>query len=104
MSLIALTAAVLLASQTFAPAPRYAEADVARLEGCVFDGDDMARCGDFSEDVQALETCAQAEFVLASTTEEERLLALESAWGEIAAAFGLPQPARETLVRQIRGF
>ena len=58
MSLIALTAAVLLASQTFAPAPRYAEADVARLEGCVLDGDDMARCGDFSEDVQALEICA----------------------------------------------
>lgn len=53
---------------------------------------------------QALETGAEGEFVLAGTTEEERLLALESAWGEIAAAFGLPQPGRETLVRQIRGF
>jgi hypothetical protein len=58
MSLIALTAAALLFGQTSVPAPQYAEADVARLEGCVFGGADMAKCGDFSEDVQALETCA----------------------------------------------
>jgi hypothetical protein len=58
MSLIALTAAVLLSGQTSVPAPHYAEADVARLEGCVFGGDDMGKCGDFSDEVRALEACA----------------------------------------------
>lgn len=58
MSLTALTAAVLLSSQTFVPAPQYEEADVARLEACVFANGDVAKCGDFSEDVGALETCA----------------------------------------------
>lgn len=57
MSLIALAAAALLSSQTFVPAPRYDEAEVARLEGCVFGSENMAKCGDFSEDVEALETC-----------------------------------------------
>ena len=60
MSVIALTAAVLLASQTSIPAPRYGEADVVRLESCVFGGDDMAKCGDFSAEVDALQTCAAA--------------------------------------------
>lgn len=58
MSLIAVTAVVLLSTQTFVPAPRYEEAEVARLESCVFSGDEMSRCGDFSSDVEALETCA----------------------------------------------
>lgn len=58
MSLIAATAAVLLSAQTFVPAPRYEEAEVARLEGCVYGGDDMSKCGDFSGEVAALETCA----------------------------------------------
>ena len=53
---------------------------------------------------QALDDRAEAEFTLDGVGEEERLLALEGAWGEIAAAFGLPQPGRDTLVRQIRGF
>jgi hypothetical protein len=36
--------------------------------------------------------------------EEERLSALDTAWGEIAAVFGVTQPPRPTLVQQIRGF
>lgn len=58
MSLIAVTAAFLLSAQTFVPAPLYDETVVARLEGCVYGGDDMSKCGDFSGDVEALETCA----------------------------------------------
>ena len=58
MSLVVLAAAVLLSSQVTVPAPRYAEADVVRLEGCVLGGDDMMRCGDFSVEVEALESCA----------------------------------------------
>lgn len=53
---------------------------------------------------QALEPAAAAEFALQGTSEQERLDALEGAWGEISAAFGMPRPGRETLVRQIRGF
>ena len=58
MSLIALTAAFVLASQDFVPAPTYHEADVARLESCVFGGTNVAACGNFSEDVRVLEACA----------------------------------------------
>ncbi|MDP3658143.1 MAG: hypothetical protein Q8R45_14415 [Brevundimonas sp.] len=58
MSLIAVTAAVLLTAQTFVPAPPYDEAEVGRLESCVYGGADMSKCGDFSDDVEALETCA----------------------------------------------
>lgn len=53
---------------------------------------------------QALESSAEAAFTLLGTGEDERLAALDTAWGEIAAAFGLPQPSRATLVKQIRGF
>lgn len=59
MSLIALTAAAVLFGQTPAPAPQYTETGVARLEGCVYGGEDMAKCGDFSRDVEALESCAE---------------------------------------------
>lgn len=58
MSLIAVTAAILLSAQTEVPAPRYEEAEVARLESCVFSGDNMTKCGDFAGDVEALATCA----------------------------------------------
>lgn len=53
---------------------------------------------------QALEPKAEAEMILMGDGEEERLAALEIAWGEIAAAFGVMQPNRPTLVKQIRGF
>ncbi len=53
---------------------------------------------------QALESIAETNFSLSGTGEEERLTALEHAWGEIAAAFGVMQPSRATLVKQIRGF
>lgn len=52
----------------------------------------------------ALEPSAQAQFSLNGLGEEERLSALDTAWGEIAAAFGVTQPPRPTLVQQIRGF
>ncbi|AIT79789.1 hypothetical protein [Novosphingobium pentaromativorans] len=52
----------------------------------------------------ALEPSATAEFTLAGLGEDERLTELETAWGEIAAAFGVTQPPRSTLVQQIRGF
>ncbi|MDP1913023.1 hypothetical protein [Brevundimonas sp.] len=58
MSLIALAATALLSVQTTIPAPRYSESDVVRLERCVLGGDDMATCGDFSVEVEALTTCA----------------------------------------------
>lgn len=58
MPLIAFAAAALLSTQTPGLAPRFEEAGVARLERCVFDGEDMSSCGDFSSDVQALEACA----------------------------------------------
>lgn len=57
MSLIAFTAAALLSAQTPAAAPRLDAGGVARLERCVFDGEDMSNCGDFSSDVEALEAC-----------------------------------------------
>jgi hypothetical protein len=53
---------------------------------------------------QALEERAEAEFTLKGASEQERLNAFDSAWGEIAAAFGVAPPDRPTLVRQIRGF
>jgi hypothetical protein len=52
----------------------------------------------------ALEDQVETTFSLAGNSEEERLTALEPAWGEIAAAFGVPQPPRSVFVQQIRGF
>lgn len=52
----------------------------------------------------ALDESARATTTLASNTDEEILAALDVAWGEIAGAFGLPQPPRSILVKQIRGF
>ena len=52
----------------------------------------------------ALEDSVEVTFTLTGNSEEERLSALEPAWGEIAAVFGIPQPPRAILVRQIRGF
>jgi len=57
MSLIAFSAAALLFAQTPGPAPRLDEGGVARLERCVFNGENMSSCGDLSSDVQALEAC-----------------------------------------------
>jgi hypothetical protein len=56
MSLIAV-AAVLLFAQTEVPAPTYREADLTRLEGCVFGRGSVTDCGDFSADVEVLESC-----------------------------------------------
>jgi len=52
----------------------------------------------------ALEDAAEASLTLRSNDEAERLAALEPAWGEIAAAFGVSQPPLAILVKQIRGF
>ena len=52
----------------------------------------------------ALEEDVEAAFSLPTNSEEDRLAALEQAWGEIVTAFGLPQPPRSILVRQIRRF
>lgn len=52
----------------------------------------------------ALEEAGRAEFTLKGASEEERLAAFDRAWGEIAAAFGVPQPPRSILVKQIRGY
>lgn len=51
----------------------------------------------------ALEEDADAAMVLSDSSETEILDALDVAWGEIAGAFGLSQPPREILVKQIRG-
>ena len=51
----------------------------------------------------ALEEQVEAAFTIAANSEEERLAALEPAWGEIAAAFGVAQPPRPILVSQIGG-
>jgi hypothetical protein len=53
---------------------------------------------------QALEADVETQFTLRTATEDERLTALEGAWGEIATAFGVIQPSRAILVKQIRGF
>ncbi len=53
---------------------------------------------------QALEDRAEVDFSLRGPSEDERLGAFDSAWGEIAAAFGVAPPDRPALVRQIRGF
>lgn len=53
---------------------------------------------------QALEDEVEVEFSLRGPAEDERLGAFDSVWGEVAAAFGVAQPDRATLVRQIRGF
>jgi len=52
----------------------------------------------------ALEETAEAKMTLSGYTEEQILAALDVGWGEIASAFGLPQPPRSILVKQIRGF
>jgi hypothetical protein len=41
---------------------------------------------------------------LFGNTEAEILVALEIGWGEIAGAFGIPQPPLPILIKQIRGF
>jgi len=50
---------------------------------------------------QALESRVETHFTLSSEDEDERLGRLEQAWGEFSAAFGVRQPDRETLVKQI---
>ena len=52
----------------------------------------------------ALEEDVEVTFSLPTNSEEDRLTALERAWGEFVNVFGLPQPPRTVLVRQIRGF
>ncbi len=52
----------------------------------------------------ALEEQAEASFSLTDNSDETRLSTLEPAWGEIAAVFGVQQPPRSVLVKQIRGF
>lgn len=52
----------------------------------------------------ALEEDVEVTFSLPTNSEEDRLTALEQSWGEFVNAFGLPQPPRSVLVRQIRGF
>ena len=52
----------------------------------------------------ALDENTEVSFELSGNSEEELLGALELAWGEFVAAFGVPQPPRSILVRQIRGF
>ena len=51
----------------------------------------------------ALEHDAEAAMTLNTNLEEDLLAALDTGWGGIAEAFGLPAPSREILVRQIRG-
>lgn len=52
----------------------------------------------------ALDPDAEVRMTLAGNGEDEILSALDVGWGEIASAFGLPQPPRAILTRQIRGF
>jgi hypothetical protein len=52
----------------------------------------------------ALDDASEARMTVAGNTEEEMLAALEVGWGEVAGSFGLPQPPRSILVKQIRGF
>ncbi|HZF95697.1 MAG TPA: hypothetical protein VEZ20_12595 [Allosphingosinicella sp.] len=49
----------------------------------------------------ALEESAEAKMTLSGNAEEEILAALEVGWGDITGAFGLPQPPRAILVKQI---
>jgi hypothetical protein len=51
----------------------------------------------------ALEEEVDVAMAIRGTTKEDILAALDVGWGEIAGAFGVPQPPREILVRQIRG-
>ncbi|WP_291836696.1 hypothetical protein [Brevundimonas sp.] len=57
MLLFVFVASLALTPQT-QEAPNFEEADVSRLETCVFGGDDMSKCGDFAVEVAALEQCA----------------------------------------------
>lgn len=52
----------------------------------------------------ALEDEKEVSFALVGNSEAERLETLEQAWGEFTSAFGIMQPPRSTLVRQIKGF
>ncbi len=58
MLLFAFIASLALTPQTIEDMPNLEEADVVRLETCVFGGADMSSCGDFTIDVGALERCA----------------------------------------------
>lgn len=51
---------------------------------------------------RALEEEVRTAFTLTSWDEEQWLPALQSAWGEIAAAFGVPAPPLQTMLKQIR--
>lgn len=51
----------------------------------------------------ALEEEADVVMDLSGASEAEILAALDVGWGKIAEAFGLPQPPRVILVKQIRG-
>ncbi|TDW28114.1 hypothetical protein EV128_10929 [Rhizobium azibense] len=51
----------------------------------------------------ALEESAEARFTLNGTNEEQWLDALVPAWGTIASAFGVGQPPRDVMLKQIRG-
>lgn len=52
----------------------------------------------------ALEEQVDASMTVRNASEVEILAALDVGWGEIAGAFGLPQPPRAILVTQIRGY
>jgi hypothetical protein len=52
----------------------------------------------------ALEEEADTVMSVNDTTETEILAMLNIGWGDIAGTFGLPQPPRAILVKQIRGF
>jgi hypothetical protein len=51
-----------------------------------------------------LEEEADAAMTISDASEANILAALDVGWGEIAGAFGLSQPPRAILVKQIRGF
>ncbi|WP_428411598.1 hypothetical protein [Pararhizobium sp.] len=51
----------------------------------------------------ALEESAEARFTLNGTNEEQWLDTLVPAWGTIASAFGVGQPPRDVMLKQIRG-
>ncbi len=58
---------------------------------------------DFGGQPVALEYDAEARMTLTSNKEAEILAALDTGWGKIAEAFGLPAAPRAILVKQIRG-
>jgi hypothetical protein len=50
---------------------------------------------------EALEPQVETDFIISTDEEGERLTKLEQAWGEIAAAFGIPPPDRNTFLDKI---